>query len=119
VRYDDRYKMLKAALPAGAVLSEVQERYLVWLSGWDDETAEVVASIFTPAAERKTVEELVKALAEFVGREHGNATEPWSGLSPLYVVGVDDLLDELHRLTGVNKEQLDQWSRAAAEAVGK
>jgi hypothetical protein len=110
VRRDDRYKMLRSALPAGAGLSEMQERYLVWLSGWDDETAEVVASIFTLAAERKTVEELVKALAEFVGREHMNATEsPFIGLPPWYVVDVGELMDELHRLTGISKEQLRQW----------
>ena len=39
------YQTIKAALPAGIVLNEKQERYLRWLAGWDDETAEIVASL--------------------------------------------------------------------------
>lgn len=65
-----------------------------------------------------TTEELVKKLAEYVGRVHTNATASrFSGLPPWYVVDAIDLMDELHKLSGISEDQIGQWFNEAAEAA--
>lgn len=39
------YRLLRNALPEGE-LTEQQQRSLRWLAGWDDDTAQAVASLF-------------------------------------------------------------------------
>lgn len=51
------YRTLKSAMPAEIALTEKQERYLRWLAGWDDETAEVVASLI-----KSSVDETLRLL---------------------------------------------------------
>jgi hypothetical protein len=44
-----QYRTLRAALPPGE-LSAQQERYLRWLSQWDGDTTDTIASLFRFAA---------------------------------------------------------------------
>ena len=62
-------------------------------------------------------EDLAKAIAEFAAREQYNATEPFTGLPPSYVVGVIDLIDELCRLMPELDTQIKDWFNAAVDAA--